>query len=84
MQYFGIYFGMTLDKCLKNLVVFVKNINTDDYKLKLRLCELGFFTGSKIKVLNISSLKKTLLVQVLDSCFTIKSKTAELIEVCDG
>jgi len=78
---FGIYFGMTLQNCTPNKVCKIISINNDDEKLKLRLYEVGFFECSKIMVLKKSCLNQTLLVQVLDSCFAIKTDMAELFEV---
>lgn len=72
---------MLLSNCEKNKNCKIIAINLNDSKLKLRLYEIGFFPSSKIKVLAISCLKKTLLVQVLDSCFAIKKNMAEFIEV---
>lgn len=72
---------MTLYDCNKNDEYCIKQLNISDNKLKLRLYEIGFFTSSKIKVLNKSFFNKTLLVNVLDSCFTIKGDVAKLIEV---
>ena len=75
---------MSIYDCNKNEEYFIKQVNINDDKLKLRLYEIGFFVGSKIKVLNKSFLNKTLLVYVLDSCFAIKGEVAKLIEVCDA
>ncbi len=72
---------MTLNQANKNAKCIVIDCNTGDQSLKLRLYEIGFFVGSKIKILNQSLGHKTLLVQVLDSCFAIKSDIAEQIEV---
>ena len=72
---------MTLKDVKKNLGCVVVGLNFADSKLKLRLCEIGFFVGGKIKLLNFSPFKKTVLVQVLDSCFAIKSDIASQIEV---
>ena len=72
---------MTIYDCNKNQEYCITQLNIDDDKLKLRLYEIGFFVGSKIKVLNKSFLNKTLLVHVLDSCFAIKADVAKLIEV---
>ena len=72
---------MSLQCCKKNKLCEVISVNILDDKLKLRLYEIGFFPSSKIKILNMSHLKKTMLVQVLDSCFIIKSEMAEQIEV---
>ncbi|MBQ8522895.1 MAG: ferrous iron transport protein A [Clostridia bacterium] len=72
---------MTLDVCDKNKTCKIVSINLQDQKLKLRLYEIGFFVGAYAKVLNKSGLKKTLLVQVLDSCFIIKTHIAKFVEV---
>ncbi|MBQ7798157.1 MAG: ferrous iron transport protein A [Clostridia bacterium] len=72
---------MTLKNCPKNKICKIISLNIIDDKLKLRLYEIGFFVGSYIQVLNISALKKTMLIQVLDSCFAIKSSIADCIEV---
>lgn len=72
---------MTLKEVKKNTVCIVTNLNVADIKLRLRLCEIGFFVGSKITVLKFSLFRKTILVQVLDSCFAIKSDVAQQIEV---
>ena len=72
---------MTIYDCNKNEECFVKQVNINDDKLKIRLYEIGFFVGSPIKVLNKSFLNKTLLVGVLDSCFVIKADVAKMIEV---
>lgn len=72
---------MTLKSCEKFKPCRVLSLNLTDLKIKRRLYQIGFFSGSVIQVLNTSSLKKTLLVQVLDSCFAIKSSIAENIEV---
>lgn len=72
---------MRLQNAKKYEKCIIKEININDVKLKLRLFEIGFYPGSTIKILNFSFLHKTLLVQVLDSCFAIKSNVAENIEV---
>lgn len=72
---------MTLKEVKKDTACIITRLNFIDTKLKLRLFEIGFFTGSKIKLLNFSPFRKTLLVQVLDSCFAIKNDIASHIEV---
>lgn len=72
---------MNLKNCQKNTLLRVISINLDDLKLKLRLYEIGFFPSSIIQILKYSSLKNTMLVQVLDSCFAIKANIASGIEV---
>ena len=71
---------MLLYECEKKPCKII-NVDISDEKLKTRLYEIGFFVGAKIKILNISTLKQTLLVAVLDSCFAIKSDVAKHIEV---
>ena len=50
-----------------------------DEKLKLRLEELGLYRGNIIKILKKSPLKKTLLIQIFNSCFAIKTAIASEI-----
>ncbi len=59
----------------------IKSINCD-LNLKSRLLALGFICGSKVKVLAISSLKKTFLLKVQDSVIAIKSSTLKDVYVC--
>ncbi len=72
---------MKLKDCEKGRNLSVVEVKVLDHKLKLRLYEIGFFKSSKIQLLNTSFSNKTMLVQVLDSCFAIKSDVADLIEV---
>ena len=72
---------MTLVECEKNKTVKIAELLEMDFKLKVRLCEIGFFVGSKVKVLKCSKTQKTMLVQVLDSCFVIKRDIAKFIKV---
>lgn len=72
---------MNLQNCRKNQNLTIISLNNMDTKLQIRLYELGFVPEVKIKVLKTSFLKRTLLVQVLDSCFTIKASIAQCIEV---
>jgi len=81
MEKFSIYLYMKLSDCPKNQELKVILVNILDEKFKLRLYEIGFYQGSKIKVLKTSALKQTLLVKVLDSCFALKLDIAQNIEV---
>jgi Fe2+ transport system protein FeoA len=72
---------MTVEQCECGIELSIISLNIDNRKLKLRLYEIGFFVGSKIKVLKRSFLKKTLLIHILDSCFILKSSIAKMIEV---
>ena len=72
---------MKLKDCPKHILLRIISVDISDAKLKLRLYEIGMFKGSIIQLLNSSFLKKTMLVQVLDSCFAVKSNVADNIEV---
>ena len=72
---------MRLKDCQKGILLCVTSIDLLDTKVKLRLCEIGLFESTNIKVLNKSFLNKTILIQVLDSCFAIKGDIAENIQV---
>ena len=72
---------MKLKDCQKHASLRIISVDILDEKLKLRLYEIGLFKGSTIQLLNSSFLKKTMLVQVLDSCFAVKSNIADNIEV---
>lgn len=53
----------------------------EDKKFNVRLQELGLYVGSKVKLLNFSPLKQTILLQIFNSVFAIKQEIAQLIEV---
>lgn len=72
---------MNLNECVLNVNCKIIYLDDMDDKLRYRLQEIGFFRGSVIKVLKKSGLKKTLLVNVLDSCFAIKSNMSSKIQV---
>lgn len=72
---------MTLLNCELNKKCKIISLNVEDEKLKIHLMEIGFFKFNIVSVSKRSVLKKTLLVDVLDSCFAIKDDMAKLIEV---
>lgn len=72
---------MVLSSCKKSEKCIIKSLNFKDKKLQLHLAEIGFFVGNHIEVLKFSSLKKTMLIKVLNSCFAIKTVMADNIEV---
>lgn len=72
---------MILTKIKANQNVKVKLINTDDIKIKRRLCDLGIYSGESITVLKTSILKKVILIAVKNYCLCLKSAIAETIEV---
>ena len=53
-----------------------------DYKVKNRLLELGFVNDALIKVLAISSLKKTFLLEVQNSVIAIRNSTLKDVFIC--
>ena len=59
----------------------IKNIFCD-FKIKKRLLELGFINNTEVKVLAISSLKKTYLLQVMGSVIALRRNILEEIEIC--
>jgi len=61
--------------------VIIKDLNIKDIKFKIRLQELGLFTGSEVCVLKFSPLKQTLLVKIFNSVFALKREIASQIEV---
>ena len=75
---------MTLNDCDLDKVYKVLSIQDLEEKVTLRLYEIGLFLGSEIKVLNKSFSNKTLLVQILDSCFVLKEDISKHIKVNNG
>lgn len=53
-----------------------------DFKVKNRLLELGFVNDALIKVLAISSLKKTFLLEVQNSVIAIRNSTLKDVFIC--
>ncbi len=72
---------MSLYEVKLNTPCIIKEINVEDEKLNLRLMELGLIFGGKLLVKNKSAYKKTLLVVINNSCFTIKDNIAKQIVV---
>lgn len=72
---------MTLYELRVNDIATVVSLNILDKKLNIRLQELGLYIGSKVKILKTSPLKQTLLIQIFNSAFALKSEVAKQIEV---
>ncbi len=51
-------------------------------KVKYRLMELGFVKGAKVKVLAISSLKKTYLLEIQGCVIALRSSILKEILIC--
>lgn len=50
-------------------------------KIKNRLCELGFTKGTLVRVLNISSLKQSFLVEIRGYILALRKSAVSLIEI---
>ena len=72
---------MKLSDCDINTKCEIVAVDVKDMKMKIRLCEIGFFVGGRVEVLRKSALKKTILISVLDCAFAIKLDVAKDIEV---
>lgn len=71
----------TLDELKINASAIIIDVVIEDHKLQKRINELGFFAGEKVKILKKSTLKKTLLVEIMHSIFAIKKNIAHCILV---
>lgn len=72
---------LTLFTCKLEQAYKIKAINNLDYKSSLRLYELGFFAGEKVKVLRKSVLKKTLLIEIGGYTLCMRSDIAKCVVV---
>ena len=59
----------------------IKGVEIDDLKTKTRLMELGLIVGANVEVFKKSLMKKTLLIFLNSSCFTLKENLAKQVEV---
>lgn len=50
-------------------------------KIKNRLCELGFTRGTLVRVLNVSSLKQSFLVEIRGYILALRKSAVSLIEI---
>lgn len=57
---------MKLSELSKNSLAIIKNNNIKDQKLKLHLLEMGFVTGTTVKVVRYSKDKKIITLQLRD------------------
>lgn len=64
-----------------NKIYKVVDIHLKDNKLKLRLEELGIYKNAEIKLIKFSPLKQTVLIELMNTTFAIKSEVAKTIEV---
>ncbi len=57
----------------------IKSVKVADKKINLRLRELGLFENANVVVHKFSPLKKTILVQIFNSLFAMKTDIAKSI-----
>ncbi len=72
---------MNLSKAEINRSYKIINLHMTDKKLSQRLKELGLYNNSIIKVIKYSPLKKTILIELLNSVFALKTEIAKQIEI---
>lgn len=61
----------------------IKSVKVADKKINLRLRELGLFEDASVVVHKFSPLKKTVLVQIFNSLFAMKTDIAKSIFLKD-
>lgn len=59
---------------------YITSVN-GNLKLKTRLLELGFTKGTLVRVLNISSLKNSYLIEIRGYILALRSSVIKLIEI---
>lgn len=73
-----------LNNCKKNIFYVIEKIEGNYVPTVRRLSELGFIKGSKVKIIEFSALKKTLLVEIQGYILSLRASVAELIKVQNG
>ncbi len=71
----------TLNHCLKFHEYIITSISLSNKNVARRLSELGFYPGAYLRVIGISSLKKTFLIQIGGYTLSLHSSVGELIFV---
>lgn len=59
---------------------YIVNIN-GNLKIKTRLLELGFTKGTLVRILNVSSLKKSYLLEIRGYILALRHNAVKLVEV---
>lgn len=59
---------------------YITNIS-GNLKLKTRLMELGFTKGTLVKILNISSLKQSYLIEIRGYILALRKNVISLVEI---
>jgi Fe2+ transport system protein FeoA len=65
----------------KNVFYVIEFIDCKNIPVSRRLTELGFVKGAKLKIIQFSALKKTVLVQVGEYVLSLRASVAEFIKV---
>lgn len=73
--------NLSLNQCDKNINYFVDMIECKHIPIARRLTELGFVKDAKLKVIQFSALKKTLLIEIDGYVLSLRANVAELIKV---
>jgi Fe2+ transport system protein FeoA len=71
----------SLNECEKNICYIVDTINCQQIPIARRLSELGFVRGSKVKIIEFSALKKTLLTEIEGCVLSLRASVAALVIV---
>lgn len=72
---------MILSNAKINQKYIVKSVKVCNNKINVRLQELGLYTGAIVTLYKFSPLKKTILVQIFNSLFAMKTDVAKNIFV---
>lgn len=71
---------MNLTKLKIGQAGYIVNI-TGSSKMKTRLLELGFTKGTLVRIINVSSLKESFLIEVRGYMLALRKNAVSLIEV---
>lgn len=71
---------ISLDRLKVGDTGYIVNVS-GNLKIKTRLLELGFTKGTLIRILNISSLKNSFLVELRGYILALRNSAVKLIEV---
>lgn len=71
----------TLNNCLKDHDYFITGISLENKNVARRLSELGFYQGASFRVIGISALKKTFLIQIGGFTLSLRASVGQLVSV---
>ncbi len=73
--------NLSLNLCEKNVEYIVEILNCERVGIARRLSELGFVKGVKLKVVQFSALKKTMLIEIEGCLLSLRATVAEIVKV---